>query len=105
MEYLRIRGQPARFAGVIAIPRWCLPEFATLPGEALSRHWAGLLIQSPTGANPLKPVPTQVLAKAPEPIHRPRRQTIASAEVLNGLQPFLVVNAHSLEDRLNVGGD
>jgi len=62
-----------------------------------------LPIKPSTRADPLEPVPAQLLPEGLEPIHRAGCQSAASAEVLDDLQPFLVVQTQALEDRLEVG--
>lgn len=74
---------------------------------ASSRRWRGklVLIKPPTSANPLKSVAPQLFPESLELFHRTGRQAVAASEVLHGLQPFLMVQAQALEDRLDMRRD
>ena len=91
--------------GVRVISGGWFPRYGATSSAVSSRLSGRRCIKPLIGANALKAVTPQLLAEGPEPIHRSRCQAVAPAEVLDDLQPFLVVQAHALEDGLCVCRD
>ena len=61
-----------------------------------------LPVKPPTGTHLLKPVASQTLTEALALFHRPGSETVTATEVLHHLQPFVLVQAQALEDRLDM---
>ena len=79
---------------------WSHSGTTAMPVLCLSSRCAGLLIEPSTGTDTLKPVAPQRSTELLKPVHRAGSEAITPPEILDDLQPFLVVQPHALEDRL-----